>query len=129
MAHEFLSRLSRGAPTPLADIVSASLDVAATRSRLQKTQRLATLLGSLAAAEVQPGVGFLCGELRQGKLGVGYASLRKLRTLPPAEQASVSVLELDEAFERLAALSGKGSAGRREPVSYTHLTLPTILRV
>jgi DNA ligase 1 len=97
----------------LADIVSTSLDVAATRSRKAKTQRLATLLGSLAPAEVRPAVAFLCGELRQGKLGLGYATLRKLRALPKAAGDGVTLLELDETFQRLGELSGKGSAGRR----------------
>src|SRR5688572_21116874 len=97
----------------LADIVSTSLDVAAARSRKQQTERLATLLGSLAAAEVRPAVAFLCGELRQAKLGLGYATLRKLRALPKAGGDGVTLLELDEIFQRLGELSGKGSGGRR----------------
>src|SRR5690349_18551504 len=98
----------------LVDIVAASRDVAATRSRKQKTQRLAALLAELSPPEVRPGVGFLCGELRQGKLGLGYATLRRLRSAPGAQLASVSVLELDALFDQLAGLSGKGSAQRRE---------------
>jgi DNA ligase-1 len=97
----------------LADLVSTSLAVAATRSRKEKAQRLATLLGSLVREEVRPAVAFLCGELRQGKLGIGYATLRKLRALPQSAGDGVTVLDLDEAFQKLAELSGKGSAGAR----------------
>ena len=97
----------------VADIARASLDVTATRSRKQKTERLATLLTSLAPSEMRPAVGFLCGELRQGKLGIGYATVRKLRALPTAAEPSVTVSELDDAFQQLAELSGKGAAGQR----------------
>jgi len=99
----------------LAEIVAASRDVAATRSRKQKTQRLAQLLGALEPGEVRAGVGFLCGALRQGKLGVGYRTLQQLQQLQPCNLAtSVTVAELDAVFQELSQLSGKGSAGRRD---------------
>ncbi len=98
----------------LSEIVTASSDVAATRSRKQKAERFAHVLALLEPNEVRPAVGFLCGELRQGKLGLGYATLRKLRKLAPAGGADVAVLELDEAFQKLGALSGKGSGKQRE---------------
>ncbi len=98
----------------LAEIVAASADVAQTRSRKQKAARIARVLAALEPAEVRPAVGFLCGQLRQGKLGLGYATLRKLEQAPVNPSASVSVLELDETFQRLAQLSGKGSGVRRD---------------
>jgi DNA ligase-1 len=98
----------------LSEIVTASTDVAATRSRNQKTERFARVLAALEPAEVRPGVGFLCGELRQGKQGLGYATLRQLQKLPHASSTDLTVLELDEAFTQLAELSGKGSAQRRK---------------
>ena len=98
----------------LAEIVAASADVAATRSRKQKTERLANLLRQLEPDEVRAGVGFLCGELRQGKLGVGYRALRQLASHPRAAAAGVTVSELDTTFDELSQLSGKGSAKRRD---------------
>ncbi len=98
----------------LAEIVEASRDVAATRSRKQKTERLARLLGKLDASDVRAGVGFLCGELRQGKLGVGYRTLQQLQQLAGEVEPSVTVAELDATFQQLSELSGKGSAGRRD---------------
>jgi DNA ligase 1 len=97
----------------LAEIVATSADVAATRSRKQKTERLAKLLSQLEPHEVRAGVGFLCGELRQGRLGVGYRALQQLATEPSAA-ASVTVSELDTMFHELSQLSGKGSAKRRD---------------
>lgn len=98
----------------LAEIVAASVDVAATRSRKKKTERLAQLLSMLETSEVRAGVGFLCGELRQGKLGVGYRALRQLASSPSDAQESVTLLELDATFDELSRLSGKGSAKRRD---------------
>ena len=98
----------------LGEIVAASRDVASTRSRKQKTERLARLLAMLEPAEVRAAVGFLCGELRQGKLGVGYRTLQQLRQLAGAPEPSVTVVELDAIFQELSELSGKGSAKRRD---------------
>jgi DNA ligase 1 len=98
----------------LGEIVAASRDVGATRSRKQKTQRLAQLLQQLEPGEVRAAVGFLCGELRQGKLGIGYRTLQQLRGLGAPDHASVAVLELDTIFQTLSELSGKGSAKERE---------------
>ena len=82
----------------LAEIVEASRDVAATRSRKQKTARLARLLGALDTGEVRAGVGFLCGELLQGKLGVGYRTLQQLQQLSAEVETTVTVTELDTTF-------------------------------
>ena len=98
----------------LGEIVAASQDVAATRSRKQKTARLAQILVRLTPEEVRAGVGFLCGELRQGKLGIGYRTLSQLQQTPGAAESTVTVSELDASFQTLTELSGKGSAKRRD---------------
>jgi DNA ligase 1 len=108
-------------------IVRVSEAVAATRSRKQKVEHLSKLLQLLEPSEVLAGVGFLCGELRQGKLGVGYRSLSQLAKAPPAERASVTVLELDRVFQSVVELSGKGAAkGRTELLQalFARLTAP-----
>ena len=98
----------------LAEVVATSRDVAATRSRKQKTARLAQLLGLLTPQEVRAAVGFLGGEVRQGKLGVGYRTLQQLQRAEVPAEPQVSVLELDAALDELKALAGKGSAKRRD---------------
>lgn len=95
------------------EIVAASSDVASTRSRKQKTERIASLLSRLEPDEVRPAVGFLCGELRQGKLGVGYRTLQQLRKTPSTAEPNMSALELDAVFQELSQLAGKGSAKRQ----------------
>src|SRR5882724_12473559 len=100
----------------LADIVTASRDVAATRSRTKKIARFAELLSQASQGELPAAVGFLCGDLRQGRLGLGFRSLRGLSPSESSDAAGgeVSVLELDAVFQALEALSGKGVASERE---------------
>ncbi len=97
-----------------AEIVATSAAVGGTSSRTAKAQALADLLARLEPAEVEPAVGFLVGEPRQGRIGVGG------RTLPaasaggaPAAEATLTVAEVDDAISTLAGLSGPGSAGAR----------------
>ena len=59
----------------LTDIVATSREVAATRSRLKKIAHLAGVLRQCESAELPAAVGFLCGELRQGRLGLGPRTL------------------------------------------------------
>ena len=70
--------------TLLADVVSASAAVTATRSRSAKVATLAELLRTLDAQEVPICVGFLSGVPRQGRVGVGYSAIRGLER-PPAD--------------------------------------------
>ncbi len=98
----------------LTDIVTASREVAATRSRRKKITRFAEVLRRLEPGELPAAVGFLCGELRQGRLGLGPRTLQRLRTEPEPLSSAVTVLELDAVFQALEALSGKGVLGERE---------------
>ncbi len=93
----------------LADVVATSNAVASTRARKTKIELLAELLARVTAEEVPAAVGFLCGALRQGKLGLGYGALKALDAEPRRETTSVSVLELDATFTKLRAATGKGS--------------------
>ncbi len=109
----------------LAEIVTASNEVAATRSRLKKIARLAAVLQQCESAELPAAVGFLCGELRQGRLGLGPRALQRFRPELEPTNPSVTVLELDAVFQRIQALSGKGASSERERVLsalFTRLT-------
>jgi ATP-dependent DNA ligase I len=98
--------------TLLAQVVRASAEVAATSSRLAKTRTIAEFLRALEPGEVEIALPWLSGEIRQGRLTIGYASLKS--ALGDASAASIlTVAEVDAAFERLKAVKGKGSAGQR----------------
>ena len=61
--------------TPFADVVETSRLVADTSARSRKVTILAELLRRLEPGEVPIVVGFLSGVPRQGRVGVGYASV------------------------------------------------------
>jgi DNA ligase-1 len=97
--------------TSLADVVRASQEVAATPARSEKVAVLARLLRGLDLAEVPVVAGLLSGIPRQGRIGVGYASVhRGPRAVggPPLQ-----VADLDRALDEIQASTGAGSATRR----------------
>ena len=97
----------------LADVVAASAVVTATRSRTAKAAAIAALLRRAAADEVEPVTGWLAGEARQGRLGVGWRTLSRM-TGSPAGTPSLTVAAVDGALTELAATGGAGSAARRD---------------
>ena len=99
--------------TLLADVVRASARVAETPSRLAKIRELADCLQRLEPDEIDVAIPFLSGEIRQGKLSVGYAALQSAR---PAAQisATLTLREVDAFFQQLKSTKGKGSGARRE---------------
>jgi DNA ligase-1 len=92
----------------LANVVETSQRVAGTTRRLEKIGLLATLLKQLDLDEVETVVAFLSGYVRQGRIRVGYATLRDAAATP-AESASLEIRDLDRIVESLAAAQGSGS--------------------
>ncbi|MDP9341299.1 MAG: ATP-dependent DNA ligase [Actinomycetota bacterium] len=100
----------------LEEIARTSAEVAATAARLGKIGRLASVLLSLRPEEVPVAVAYLSGELPQGTIGVGWASLRELP--PAAASPSLTLLDVHGAFDRLKAATGPGSqAVRRHEIA------------
>ncbi|NKY07575.1 ATP-dependent DNA ligase, partial [Cellulomonas hominis] len=95
----------------LADVAATSAGLAATRSRLAKRALLVDLLRRSAPDEVPVVARYLAGELRQRRTGLGWRSLQHLPD--PAVEPTLDVLGVDATFERMAGLSGPGSAGAR----------------
>jgi ATP-dependent DNA ligase I len=98
--------------TLLADVVTASREVAGTSSRSRKVAILAELLRALEPDEVPVVVGFLSGSPRQGRIGVGYATVYGIEH-SAAGDASVTVEDLDHAIDEISAATGSGSASTR----------------
>jgi ATP-dependent DNA ligase I len=99
--------------TLLADVVATSAAVTATSSRSEKVAILAELLRRLEPGEVPVAVGFLAGAPRQGRVGVGYATVYGAGR-EPAAAPSLTVAELDRTITELQASTGGGSAARRK---------------
>jgi DNA ligase-1 len=95
----------------LIDVVATSAAVAATRSRKAKTAALAERLAAASPDERSVVTSYLAGSLLQRRTGLGWRSLAALPA--PAETPTLTVAEVDEAFERIAALAGAGSASAR----------------
>lgn len=94
-----------------AELASTSSSVAATRSRLAKRALLAGLLARTPADDVAVVSRYLGGELRQRRTGLGWRSLASLPS--PATEPSLTVADVDLAFEQMASLSGPGSSTER----------------
>jgi DNA ligase-1 len=101
----------------LADVVATSDAVAATRSRNAKIDALAALLARGAPGEIEAVVGFLTGEPRQGRVGIGWATMAAARDRAAESDADtdepLTVADLDRAIDELRTTTGAGSAGAR----------------
>jgi DNA ligase-1 len=95
------------------ELVDVSLAVARNRSRLEKTARLAELLRRMRGREILIGVAYLSGSLVQGRVGLGWSAIAAARTAGTAAASSIDLLEVDAIFERIAHISGPGSARAR----------------
>ncbi|GAB6856831.1 ATP-dependent DNA ligase [Microbacterium xylanilyticum] len=96
----------------LAELVTATDEVAATSSRLAKIDALARLLRAADPSELAPLMGLLLASPRQGRLGVGWRGLMAVDVVHAAEP-TLTIAEVDHTLDELAAVSGSGSAAAR----------------
>jgi DNA ligase-1 len=99
----------------LEQVVDTSSRVAATRARNEKIAAIAALLRELAVDEIEPAVGFLIGDVRQGRVGIGWATLSTV-DVAGATHATITVHEVDTAISTLQGTTGSGSAEKRRDV-------------
>jgi DNA ligase 1 len=100
----------------LEELAQTSEAVAATPGRLGKIQLLADCLRRLRPEEVRVAVSYLSGELPQGTIGVGWASLRDLP--PAARTPTLQLVQVDETLGRIGSTAGQGSQSiRRQALS------------
>ncbi|TNC29625.1 ATP-dependent DNA ligase [Amycolatopsis alkalitolerans] len=96
----------------LADVVSASAELAATRSRKAKIATLGELINRAGHGELPAVVAFLTGQPSQGRIGTGWRTLAELGA-PAARGPTLTVAEVDTTLGEVADMSGSGSAKRR----------------
>jgi DNA ligase-1 len=97
----------------LSEVVTASSVVASTSSRGKKIELLADVLRRLASSEIAIAIGFFTGWPRQGKLGIGWATLDAARPPNAAEEATLTLAEVDQTFTALKSVKGSNSAAQR----------------
>src|SRR4051812_16406525 len=103
--------------SPLNDLVLTSKLVADTSGRLEKIALLAALLKRLAPNEIPIATGFLIGWPRQGKLGVGWASVAEARRGGAPTAPGLPLAGVGPFFPALKNARGKraGADGQRIP--------------
>jgi DNA ligase 1 len=101
--------------TLLADVVTASSEIAATSARSRKIAILAELLRRLDTDEISSAVGFLSGVPHQGRIGIGYSIAYGVESAPAAE-ASLTVGDIDQAITAIQRAVGSGSSTRRRQI-------------
>jgi DNA ligase-1 len=97
----------------LEEIVRASNQVTAASGRLEKVHHLAGLLRRARSDELPIAVAYLSGELPQGRIGIGPATLRDARPAAAAESPQLELAEVHATFDHIAGASGSGAGRRR----------------
>jgi DNA ligase-1 len=110
----------------LADLVATTEAVRSTRARSAKVTALADLLSRLPPEERHPATALLAGEPRQGKVGIGWATVVEAgEGVTPAEEPTLTVTDLDRMLDDVAGLSGPGSGTARVATVRTLLACAT----
>jgi DNA ligase-1 len=109
----------------LQELVETSAAVAATGGRLAKIDRLAGLLRRLDPREAEAAVAWLCGELAQGRIGIGPSALRDATPATAAPDPALDVSDVEAAFGAMRRLRGAGSASERAALLRGLLTRAT----
>ena len=94
------------------DVVETSRRIASTSKRLEKTGLISDLLQRLSPDEVEVTVAFLSGAARQGRIGIGYATVRDA-VQKPTPAPELQILEIDRALWDIAEVRGPGAEQRR----------------
>jgi DNA ligase-1 len=97
----------------LRDLAAASAAVGGASGRLTKIGHLAALLRALAPQEVEIAIGFLSGEPRQGRMGLGPSAIWQAKPTEAADAPALTLLDVDETFTRISSAKGAGSPADR----------------
>ena len=93
-------------------VVETATAVAATTKRTEKTEHLAELLRETTPRLAASVVGLLTGEIRQGRIGVGWAAVRDI-VAERAAEPTLTIVDIDSALTELAGTTGSGSKAKR----------------
>src|SRR5262245_24401218 len=97
----------------LNDIVEISRRIGEVSGRLAKIELLAACLRRAVADEIDIAVTWLSGELRQGRIGVAYATLREAMAETAVPSPSLTLDEVDAELRRVSQTRGSGSGAER----------------
>jgi DNA ligase-1 len=97
----------------LYDIVTTSRSVRETSARSDKIRHLAACLRRVEPDDIETAVALLSGEPRQGRIGLGPATLHAAMPSDAAPAPELMLAEVDATLGRIAQTSGAGSTTDR----------------
>jgi DNA ligase-1 len=97
----------------LEDLVEVSAAVAGMPGRLDKISKLAALFTRVPPDDLPTAIGFLTGWPRQGRLGVGWATVAAARHRQAATTSTLELRDVDSVFDQLLSVQGKNSGSER----------------
>lgn len=97
----------------LARLVDAVAGNRATTKKSAKVRLLAEALKEAHEREIELAARYLSGSLSQGKIGIGRSLIQKAMQDTPPGGGPLTLLDVDDALDRLAAEQGSGSMERR----------------
>jgi DNA ligase-1 len=97
----------------LQELVQGSTAVAATAGRLEKISKLAALFARVPPDDLPIAIGFLTGWPRQGRVGVGWATVASARDHAAATASTLDLRDVDALFDKLLSARGKNSGVER----------------
>src|SRR5271163_588317 len=100
-------------PMQLYDIVTTSRSVRETNARSDKIRHLAACLRRVEPDDIETAVALLSGEPRQGRIGLGPATLHAAMPPDAAPAPELMLAEVDATLARIAQTSGAGSTTDR----------------
>ena len=99
-------------------LVETARKVASRGARKAKQEALASLIRATPLELIRPTVAMLSGELPTGRLGIGYATVRKARTeiesRTHVEDPELSVADVLERLNVIGSVRGRGSKAKKE---------------
>ncbi|MBI3803987.1 MAG: ATP-dependent DNA ligase [Nitrospirae bacterium] len=97
----------------LQPLVQLTAQLRATTGKNQKIALIADFLKQTAGPETALSALYLTGALPQGRMGVGWQTLKRAMSEAGPIEPPWTLAELDTLFTEIAAQSGSGSAGRK----------------
>lgn len=95
----------------LSRLARVSREVSATSARSKKIALLGELFRAAEADDVPVVIPYLAGRLPQGRLGIGWKLLG--RRVPPADEPTLTVRDVDARLTRIGTVTGPGSQAER----------------
>jgi DNA ligase-1 len=99
--------------TLLAHLVGTSQRVGTASARRTKVREIASFLKALLPDEIETAVHYLSGEVTQGRIGISYKALQAAAATEAANEALLSIAEVDRSLAAIDAIRGTGSGARR----------------